>query len=279
MEGSSVNLYEYTDYRAYLRDFYLREKEKNRSYSYRVFANRAKLASPNYLKLVIDGARRITDKNLPTFVRGLRLTGEDAEYFRNLVFYQEAEDVEAKNAHLENMVKIRRRKNNAASEIEGDRLEILSSWHHWAMREMVLLKNFTDDPKWIADQLKNKITPKQAEESLALLRRLNFITKKNGKYVLSEPLLTTSDEISSLMLQRLHHQFIELGVDSIFNDPVGRREVNGLTIALSKNKVPQLKKAIKEFRKKLNQEFSDVEENEEVYQLIINFFPLTKQGG
>ncbi len=76
---------EYKDYRVYLRDFYHSKKAANPSYSYLLFARKAQLRSPNYLKLVIDGLRRITEDKIDHFIRGAGLTGADAAYFRDLV--------------------------------------------------------------------------------------------------------------------------------------------------------------------------------------------------
>src|SRR4051812_42448035 len=105
-----MDLFEYTDYRKYLKDFYSAQKSRNPSYSYRLFAKRAKLASPNYLKLVIDGQRRITDQTVHQFSRGLSLGRVEARYFRNLVSYQEARDGEAKQGFLDELVQLRKRR-------------------------------------------------------------------------------------------------------------------------------------------------------------------------
>ena len=84
-EQSSPNLFDYFDYREYLHDFYQFHKKRNSSYSYRLFARKAKLGSPNYLKLVVDGKRRITDRTLCQFARGLGLNQDEEKYFRELV--------------------------------------------------------------------------------------------------------------------------------------------------------------------------------------------------
>src|SRR5947209_2672039 len=102
-----MRLFEYLDYRQYLKDFCQDQKQQSASYSYRVFANRAKLVSPNYLKLVMDGERPLTEKNLQKFIRGLGLDTKEADYFRALVAYQECADVEEKNARLKELGRIR----------------------------------------------------------------------------------------------------------------------------------------------------------------------------
>ena len=89
-DHSTPDLFDYFDYREYLHDYYLFHKKKNSAYSYRLFARKAKLGSPNYLKLVVDGKRRITtDRTLYQFARGLGLTRDEEKYFRELVMYQE----------------------------------------------------------------------------------------------------------------------------------------------------------------------------------------------
>src|SRR5476649_3094617 len=91
-DQSAPNLFDYFDYREYLQDYYLFHKKRNSAYSYRLFARKAKLGSPNYLKLVVDGKRRITDRTLFQFARGLGLNRDEEKYFRELVMYQEVAD-------------------------------------------------------------------------------------------------------------------------------------------------------------------------------------------
>lgn len=50
------DVFEYLDYRAFLRDYYA-ERKQSRGLSFRSFSKRAGLGSPNYLKLVMEGAR------------------------------------------------------------------------------------------------------------------------------------------------------------------------------------------------------------------------------
>lgn len=273
-----ISLLEYTDYRVYLRDFYQQQKTVSVSFSYRVFAMRAKLASPNYLKLVIDGSRRITDRTLPNFIRGLRLSRTDADYFKNLVFYQESEDTDAKAMHLRELVKIRNRGGREERTIEKDRLDILRTWHPWVIREMLLLKDFRPDPEWISRRLRHKVTPAEAQEALGLLERLEFIKRKpEGGYSVSDPLVTTGDETSGLFLRNLYCHFFELAIQSILRDPREVREFCGITIAIPKARVSEVKELLRDFRLEINKRFSQTEGNDEVYNLAIGFFPLTKE--
>ncbi|MGZ3713691.1 MAG: TIGR02147 family protein, partial [Bdellovibrionota bacterium] len=172
-----MEIFQYSDYRTYLADFYRREKERKKGFSYRSFARLAGLSSANYLKLVIDGTRPLTEKNMAAFLRGLKLQGPAAEYFRVLVNLKEGRDEKARGEVLERLLKLRLKHSGDPLQLNKDRWEILRSWHHWAIREMALLSDFKAEPEWIAKRLGRKITPAQAKESLELLLRLEFLKK------------------------------------------------------------------------------------------------------
>lgn len=272
-----MSIFEYEDYRNYLKDFYEAQKAKNPHFSFRSFAQKAKLTSPNYLKLVIDRKRRITDKNLNHFIRGLGLKAAEAAYFTNLIFYQEAKSKEAKETYLSELMRIRNREMRAAKLLtEEQHAQVLGDWVNWAIREMVLLKDFRPDPYWISERLQGLVSAEKAQQSLDLLQSLELIEEQNGKFAQRDLLVTTSDEKKSVVIQGFHRQFTQLSLRSLAVDSVKIREFSGLTIALPKSRIPEIKGEIKEFRKKLNKIFSQEQENDDVYHLTINFFPITR---
>jgi uncharacterized protein (TIGR02147 family) len=92
--------------------------------------------------------------------------------------------------------------------------------------------------------------------------------------------ITTSDEISNLIVRHLQRQYIELGTVSLFHDPVSVREISGITLALRSEQIPVFKKMLKDFRRELNRQFSDstATSADHVYHLTTMFFPVTKAG-
>ena len=55
-----IDVFDYLDYRAFLRDFYARAKATRRGFSFRAFSRKARLGSPNHLKRVMEGDRNLT---------------------------------------------------------------------------------------------------------------------------------------------------------------------------------------------------------------------------
>lgn len=273
---SLPNLFDYFDYREFLQDYYLFHKNRNPAYSYRLFARKAKLGSPNYLKLVVDGKRRITDRTLFQFARGLGLSKDEEKYFRELVMYQEVSDPDSKEVHLRSLLKYQE-KQRTPSPLKADKIKFLLDWHHGVVRELINLKDFVEDPKWIAERLGGKITEAQAKESLELLIRLEILVRnKDGFLDQHEPLLTSSDEVPSHVLRSLHRTYLRKAINSIFSVPTEKRELSGLIVSVPNHKVKELKEEIKEFRKKLNRKYGLDKNTDDVYYAGLYLFPLTQ---
>lgn len=85
------NLFKYTEYRLYLKDFYLYQKKVNGTYTYEKFAQKAQIKSPNFLKLIIDHKKNLTPKTILQFVYALKLDELETNYFEALVFENQAE--------------------------------------------------------------------------------------------------------------------------------------------------------------------------------------------
>ena len=55
MTEEKINIFEYDNYRDYLKAFYEEKKSQNPRYSYRVFCNKAGISSTSYLNMIIHG--------------------------------------------------------------------------------------------------------------------------------------------------------------------------------------------------------------------------------
>lgn len=273
------SLFDYFDYREYLHDYYSFHKKRNPAYSYRLFARKAKLGSPNYLKLVVDGKRRITDRTLFQFARGLGLTRDEEKYFRELVMYQEVSDPDSKEQHLRSLLKYQE-KQRAPTLLKADRIKYVLDWHHSVIRELVSTRDFKEDAAWLAKRLGGKITEAQAVESIELLLRLKILKRNDeGKLMQAEPLLTTADEVPSHVLRSLHRTFLRKAINSIFAVPMDKRELSGLILSVPSHRVRELKQEIKEFRKKLNRKYGMDPRGDEVNFVGMYLYPITQRGG
>ena len=81
-----------------------------------------------------------------------------------------------------------------------------------------------------------------------------------------------------IKLSILFSTFIKQSIDALFAVPVESRDITSMTMAIDKNKIPEAKRKIKQFRRNLCQ-FLESGEKNEVYNLNVQLIPLTDNNG
>ena len=102
--ASLPDLSEYMDYRLFLADFYHAKKAQTktsiRPYSYAIFSAAADIKSPNYLKMIIEGKRNLSNDMIAKFGKACALNKAQGEEFKLLVLFNQAEDPADRNYAL-----------------------------------------------------------------------------------------------------------------------------------------------------------------------------------
>ncbi|MBI2608701.1 MAG: TIGR02147 family protein [Deltaproteobacteria bacterium] len=271
-----LNVYAYKDYRKLLSDFYYDQKKKRASYSYKAFADRAGLNSPNYLKLVMDGKRNLSHKNIKKFAKGLGLESVQVEYFENLVYYNQAQDAETRDLYLTKLKGLNMGPDSCELTIEQK--DYLNRWYFVAIREMAALSDFKWNPEWIVARLNKEITAQEARESLDLLLKLALISKENDSAKpINRNIFVDEDFVQkSQTINKFHRAMGEQALDNLKSDNYRDRAFHGITASIGKRNFHLISEKIKNFRADLNRCLSAEENPDEVYQLNIQFFPLTR---
>ena len=265
---------QYTNYRVYLRDYYEFKKKTVPAFSLRFFAEKAGLSSHAHLKLTIDGKRNITKNTVVKLIHGLGLDGQRAAYFESLVFFNQAQTDADKQVYYAQLLKASPR--SKLHKMDKAQFRIFREWHHSAILEMVALKDFRPIPDWISKRLGGLITPAQVTESLKLLVELGLLVKTANGYRQRDPLITTDDEVQDLMVKMYHLQMLKLSADMLSALPGPQRDVSALTFSIKREDFPNLKKHLQLMRKELLDFSAKAGEGEDVVQINIQLYPLTR---
>ena len=269
----TIRVFDYLNYRDFLRDAYVELKEKQRGFSYRWFARRCGMSSPNFLKLVIDDRRNLGPESAGRFAQALDLGQQETDFFLELVAFNQATSAHEKNLHYDRIGKYR--KHRAVKRLERKAFDYLSHWYYPAIRELVSCDGFVDDPAVIARQLRPQLTEAEARRALNDLVRLGVLRRdESGRLQQGEPLLSTGPEVRSLAVGNFHRQMIQRASDSIETVESAEREISALTVALSKDGFRVFKEKIQKLRAELLELSADESEPTRVVQFNFQAFPL-----
>jgi len=241
-------IYTYRDYRMFLKDRFQQTKATNPVFSYRYFAKRAGYSSPNFLMLVIQGKRNLTEESIDRFSQALKLSARETKFFELLVNYAQAKDAERKQNYYQQLLAFP--ECARVRQLEKEQYEFLSTWYYPAILELVRLAEFQEDPNWIAGRLNHAVTPKQAREAIELLLKLKLLIRDEpGKLEISDQPITTGEEAQFLAAYSYHEQVIAHARVALTEQTPEEREFGGMTMALSLEQLNKVKGMIRDFRK------------------------------
>ncbi len=278
--GEAPSVFDYTDYRRFLKAYYEHQKRKNPAFSYRYFALKAKVNSSGLLKNVIDGKRGLGSGLIVRCAEAMKLKKKEAEYFECLVDFNEARTVEEKRIFFERILALRK---PDAHLMQAGQFEYYSKWYYTAVRELIGIVPFRGDYAALARALNPAIRPEQAEKAIRVLEDLHLIVKDpQGRYRQSQPSVTTGPEVESVNVAQYQIACMDLAKEAIDRHPAPERDMSTLTLSLSGEGFAAFKEEIVSFRKKLLALERSFPAPDRVYQLNMQFFPLSKlpdEGG
>jgi uncharacterized protein (TIGR02147 family) len=271
-----VHVFEYQDFRQFLRDFYAAQKAKSRAFSHRAFCKRAGLSSSNYLNLVMKGERDLSSEMAPRFAKACGLAKREADFFCDLVAYCQAKTTEEKQRWHERLARFR--KFREAHRLVGEQTAYHANWYMPAVRELATLAAFQEDPQWIAAALEPPISERQALEALDTLQKLALLVRDgSGKLRQAQALVTTGPGPLGHQIFVYHQGMLDLAKRALDHLPREERDISSLTLCVAESTVPILKERIREFRRELL-ELAELEPApERVLQLNFQMFPLSRR--
>jgi uncharacterized protein (TIGR02147 family) len=270
------SIYAYENFREYLRDYYTYEKQYSASFSYRSFSALAGFKSPNFLKLVIDGERNLTLSSIKKVSQALRLSQQESEFFGHLVVLNQASNSGERSRHLHALYKSKVFRDLYPLKLAE--LEFYEQWYSIPIREMIGSPDFQENPDWIANKLRGKISAHQARMAIENMLTLGVIRRsERGNLEQTQKNVTTGSEVQSAVVAQFHKQMMAFAADSIDEVKRYERDISGSTLLISEKTFQHLKNLVQEFRRSLLAEAEEsVGDNQAVYQVNFQIFPLTE---
>lgn len=271
-ESIQLNIFEYRDFRRYLKDYYKQKKERISGYSYRRMAKEFGFGASNFLHLVIQGKRNLALDVIDRLSKVFKWCVEDKSYFKILVQFNQEINPQKKQEFKKKLAQLKTQKNIQLSPQED---AYFSRWYIPVIREIIALKSYVNNLNWISRKIRPGIGEEEVKTALEILKNLGLIKKDKGKWVQAEEHLTTGNDVPSKALHELHKKFLDLAMKAL-DYPLQEREITAMTMSLSKEHFERLKKKLIEFRDEIQHDIKEMKDDPEIVsQLNIQFFRLT----
>ncbi len=275
MKKVKIDLFDYHDYRLFLKDWFVQLRE-NQSLSLRDVAEKCDL-STGYLPMILSENRNLSEKSLEKLQFVLKLNLEELTYFKALLDLADGASAKIRLAAFEEIKKIRSFRKKSTKELEV--YNYLSNWLNVTIRELAFRRDFENKAEWIQVRLVQKVSLKDIENSLHFLHEQGFLTKSShGQVMPSEKQLDCFSGVFRLSLGEFHKQMFNLASQSIDLIPRDQRNLLGHTLLIPENQVEALRTILDETLKKVEALGSEFREAGPVYHVILSTFPVAKKG-
>ena len=274
----------YTDFRDYLNDFYKFKIETSssmvRAYSYATFSASANIKSPNYLKLIIEAKRNLSEDMIIKFARALELNKEQASELRALVLFNQAKEPLLRNQYLKVLAEIRVKAKIKNGEIEAKKYKQIPSWVSYALYALLDQQGVEFTVDVLFERLKSKATKDEIKSCLSKLEENGQIEFNEDTKVYQKIKGASKEEtLPVALVRKLQSEFIYLGLESLFEDQTSDREFGALTMSLTKDEYQKLMFEVRHFRKKIYKDYllkRESSKGEKLYQLNLQLFGMSK---
>jgi uncharacterized protein (TIGR02147 family) len=272
MNTKKTNIYDYNNFRKYLADYQVMRQESEPGFTKSSISKL--LGLPNtrsYFTDVLKG-EKVSSLFAERFVHVLNLTKEEAQFFRVLVMLNQAETPEERELYFDQLISLNRTPKRI---MEKCYYSYYKNWYNSVIRAMLHVFDFKNDYVGLSKAVFPSITVKQAKEAIALLQKLNLISKnENGYYKPTEQSIATPDGVRDELIKNYQLSCIEMAKNALLINSFIPQSISTNVISISNEGYGRIEKKIKKFRSEIRSlVHKDDKPAERVYQMDILLFP------
>lgn len=266
------SVFEYHDYRAFIKDAIQEMRASSSILSYRYVGGKVDMDASQVLKIV-QGQLHLAEKKIDAFARFLRLGPQECEFFRLLVLFNKARAPEQAKLFFEQMLALT---GVPTLEIARDQYAFFSQWYYTAV--WCALAVFRCDRNYaeLGAFLRPVVLASEVKEALHLLERLQLVARDEaGVWKATQRNLSTGKSWRSLAVGQYQKEMARLGSEALERFAKDERDFSTLTLNVGLGALNELRLLTEDYRRSVARLSNQTEEIDRVYQLNIQLFPLT----
>lgn len=270
-----ISLQKFTDYRTFLLAHVQDMKKKKKSWSYGAWALSLNLKTTSSITKIINGERDPGPEIAQKLISYFDFNEKQAQYFKDLIRLQKIKN----DPRLSVLLMEKMGKDNPDSRLrimDDKSFLVISNWYYLALREFCRMENFREEPEWISENFQFKVTARDITQAIKNLLQLGLLKRDSkGLLYLAEGRVDSTTDIASEGIKRYHEQMLEHARTALRKFSIDEREVTSTSLLMSSKNMDKAKQLIRDFKYKF-EKLMEEDTGDQVYQLQVQLFPLTK---
>lgn len=257
-----------SNYRDFLSEEYENRAKKNSSYTLSAFSRDINL-SVSHLSAILLKKCGLSKKAAMNISKKLRFDQYKEEIFLDMV------EAEHSRSHVQRSIaksRLASKLNSRSHELQLEIFKTISDWYHFAILELISVKGFKQNPKWMARRL--GISVKEVEAATQRLFKVGILTEENGQWKASQQFIAVSPGVPSEAVRIYHEQMLQKAQAAIHSQPTDKRDLGSATLSFNPQELPEARQHLEEFRNEFARKFRGSDDRTALYALTVQFFQL-----
>lgn len=266
-------VYQYDDYRAFLKDAYAEKKGRVPGLTYKDVAEAVGFQSCGYFTQIIKGKTNITLERVHGFAEYFGLNKTETDFFEALVLFNQARTHNEKRMHYEKMISFRKA---TVTALDAQQYEFFTNWHYTAIREILNIYRFKGDYEELAGFVHPAISAEQAKDAVSTLEKIGLVAKSDeGVYSLTQKHIRSQFSQSPAHVNYIANS-LEIARKSIDSVPKEERQLSSVTISVSPQGYEEITAELQACRDRIREIAGKHSDASRAYQFNFQVYPISK---
>lgn len=267
-----LNIYEYDDFRTYLKDRYNQRCSSDPLYSYRKFAAEALFTNPGFLNDIIKGRRKLSRDASEKMIRAFALSEIEAEFFRLLVQYRQAKSDDARNELYKKLVF--RRNRSTFARVNPVLNRYYQDFRYPLIRTALMVNHFRGDYDELGRFVIPAIPSAQVKRYIRDLCDWGMVyQQEDGLYKVTDMVVEPPEKLRD-HIKQINREWIVQTLDPLMNLPSTKRHISSMLLSVSKRARKKIEERIELFREEVwGIVNGDQEKTDQIMLLNIQYVP------
>jgi uncharacterized protein (TIGR02147 family) len=272
-----MDIYEYDDFRIFLKDRYDEKCGNDLSYSFRKFASEAGFSNPGFLNDVIKGRRKLSRDATEKMITVFTLSDIEAEFFRLLVAYRQTKNEEERQNLYKKIVF--RRSRSSFARLNPSKNKYYQDFRYPLVRAAIMTLDFTGNYEELGRFTVPPIPAAQVKKYVRDLCNWGMVKQgTDGRYTVTDLKVEPPEKLKDLVKQ-INREWIIQSIDPLLKLPADKRHVSSILLSVSKTTRKKILEKIESFRKEIWEMVDrDEEKTENIMLLNIQYTPKSRNA-
>lgn len=225
----TVSVFQFEKIGSFVRAYYEMRKRHEHTYSYNRLAKAMGFRALSTVAMVATEVRKPTPEFVCRLAGAVGFSEKERMYAETLLSLERSRTTDEKKRCLARLKILA--PNNSAMALDLDKFKLVSRWIHFAILEMVNLKDFSSNSKWIAGKLRFKTSEREIQNAIARLVRVGTLTwTTSGKLVRNAEHVATTNDVPNTAIRTFHRDMLHNALEAIDSQEVDERVITGVTL-------------------------------------------------